>query len=148
MMAPGDDGGGDLMGLGGGQDEDRVRWWLLQGFEKGVEGVGGHHVYLVHNVDLVLALHRGEVHLVADAPYLVDATVAGGVHLDEVHGAAKVQVLTLGAEVVGLSVLRVKTVEGLGQDSRGGGLAGAPGPAEEIGVGYAALPPTPSSGRW
>ncbi len=44
------------------------------------------------------------------------------------------------ADTVGLAVDRVLAVQGHGQDPRRRGLAGAPGPAEQVGVGDPAVP--------
>ena len=93
----------------------------------------------VDDVDLALALGRGEVHLLPDVSYLVDPTVAGGVEFDDVHELAAVDRKADGAGVAGVSVQRLKTVDRLGDDSGGGGLAAAPWPAEQVGVGDAAL---------
>ena len=133
-LAAGDDGGENLLGLGGAQDEDDVAWWLFQRLQEGVGGLVGEHVGFVDDVDLAGRLDRGEVDLVPDVADLVDAPVAGGVQLDDVEQASLVG---CGAEVTGvagIAVPGVETVDGLGHDPGGGGLAGAPGPAEEVGV--------------
>ena len=43
--------------------------------------------------------------------------------------------------------LQVGAVEGLGQDPGGGGLAGAPGPAEQVGVGHPLVPDRVAQGQ-
>ena len=93
----------------------------------------------VDDVNLVAALDGGEVDPLPDAANLVDAAVAGGVHFDEVHGATGVDILAAGAGVIGLAVLGVEATEGAGEDAGGGGLAGAAGAAEEVGMGDAVL---------
>lgn len=49
-LAARDDGGKNLVGFGGGEDEFDVGRGLLEGFEEGVKGASGEHVNLV-NVD-------------------------------------------------------------------------------------------------
>ena len=141
-LAAREDGGRHLVRLGGGQDEDGVHRRLLQGLEQRVEGLGGEHVHLVDDVDLHAAFHRGEVHLVAQVADVVDAAVGGGVHLDDVHGAAPADGLAVRAGAVGVGgglALAGVAVEGHGQDLGGGGLARAARTGEEIGVAHPVL---------
>ena len=128
------------MGLSGAKDEDDVFRRFLQRLEEGVGSGVGQHMGFVYDVDLTAALHRGEVHLVADVAYLVYAPVAGRVQFDDVHEAAVVDGLADGAGVAGVSVLEVEAVGGLGDDAGGGGLAAASRPAEQVGMGN---PPQP-----
>ena len=115
-------------------------WGLLQGFQECVGCLVGEHVGFVDDIDLVAGLCGGEVDLFPDIPDLVDAPVAGGVHLDDVEQAPLVGGGADVAPVAGVSILGVQAVDRLGQDPGGGGLAGAPGPAEQVGVGYPVLP--------
>ena len=128
------------MGLGSAEDEDDVFRRFLQRLEEGVGSGVGEHMGFVYDVDLAAALHRGEIHLVADVAYLVYAPVAGRVQFDDVHEAAVVDGLADGAGVAGVPVLEVEAVGGLGDDAGGGGLAAPTRPAEKIGMGN---PPQP-----
>ena len=84
LLAPGADGGRDLVQLGGGQDEHQVGGGLLQDFQQGVEGGGGQHVHLVHDIH-PLAHGGGGIHrLVPQGADLVYAVVGGGVQLQHV----------------------------------------------------------------
>src|SRR5947209_6517453 len=65
----------------------------------------------------------------------VDAVVRCGVELVDVERGTVTDLGAGLARVAGLAVLDVAAVEGLGQDAGGGGLAGAAGAAEEVGVG-------------
>ena len=64
--------------------------WLFQGLQEGIGGRVRQHVGFVDYVYLALALGRGEVHLLPDVTYLVDAPVAGGVEFNDVHELAAV----------------------------------------------------------
>ena len=117
-----------------------MRRGLLQALQEGVEGLLGEHVHLVDDVDLEApgevgpagALHQALAQL-AD---VVDAPVGGPVDLDqEVELAPGEQGLAVLALVARLALHPPPAVDGPGQDARGGGLAGAAGPAEEVGVG-------------
>jgi hypothetical protein len=62
----------------------------------------------------------------------VDAVVAGAVDLDDIGVLA-------GHDRLGEGVVAGGVVEGVGEDAGHGGLADAPGAAEEVGVGDAVL---------
>ena len=132
----------DLVRLGGGQDEHGVGRRLLEGLEQRVEGLGGEHVHLVDDVHLHAAFHRREVDLVAQVADVVDAPVGGGVHLDDVHGAAPADGLAVRAGPIRVGrrlALAGVAVEGHGEDLGGGSLAGAAGTGEEIRVAHPVL---------
>ena len=112
---------------------------LFQRLQEGVGGCVGQHVGFVDDINLALTLGRGEVHFLPDVAYLVDAPVAGGVQLDDVHELTAVDRPAVGAGVAGVGVLNVEAVHGLGYDAGGGGLAAASGAAEQVGVGDPAL---------
>ncbi len=131
-LAAGGNGDGDLVCLGGGQHEGHVPRRLLQRFQQGVEGGLGQHMNLVDDVDLVLEFSRGKLDVVPQAADVVDATVRGGVDFDDVHALAAVDVLTGGALVARLAVLRDLAVERLGDEARHGGLAGAAGTRQQV----------------
>ena len=152
-LAAGDDGGQDVVRLGSAEDEDDVLWGFLQGFEEGVGRLGGEHVGFVDDVDLASALGRHEVDPVTDVANLVNAPVAGGVQLDDVHVAAIVDGDAKVALVARVSLLRVGAIDRFGQYAGGGGFARAAWPAEQVavanpvlhdgltqGVGYMLLP--------
>ena len=122
--------------------EDDMPGRLLQNLEESVGCLLGEHVGFVEDVDLVLALDRGEGDLVADVADVVDAAVAGGVHLDDVEGGAGADGDAAVALAAGVGGRSLDAVERLGQQLGGRGLARAAGAREKIGV--ADLPRT----RW
>ena len=70
----------------------------------------------------------------------VDPPVGGGVQLDDVERPALGDLDARLADAAGLAVEGVRAVQGLGQDAGAGGLARAPGAAEEVGVGHPVVP--------
>ena len=80
-----DDRRQDLVGLGRGEHEDRVRRRLLERLEERVPRRGGEHVRLVEDVDLVAAGDRRVGDLLAQVADVVDRVVRRGVHLDHVE---------------------------------------------------------------
>ncbi len=137
-LAARDDGGRHLVGLGGGQHEDDVRRRLLQRLQEGVEGLGRQHVHLVHQIHLVPPGHRRQAHPIAQLADLVDPTIAGGVHLHQIHGPPLEVGLAGLARVARLALRRLEAVHRLGQKAAHAGLARATGAAEQVGVGHPA----------
>ena len=136
-LAPGQDGGGQLVDFGRGQHELDVFGRLFEGLQQRVEGAGGEHVDLVDDVHPVLAADRREVRLVADLTDVVDAVVGGGVYFDDVQDGARVDALAGLAAVAGVAVHGMLAVDRLREDFGTGGLARSPGTGEQIGVGMA-----------
>ncbi len=138
-LAAGEDGGQDLVRLGGGEDEFHVRRRFFERLEQGVERRVGEHVDLVDVVDLELAAGGGEAHGFAEVADLFDAVVGGAVDFEHVERAAFGD---LDADVfVGIEVgfRAAGAIERLGEDAGGGGFAGAAGADEKVGVGEALL---------
>ena len=137
-LAAGEDGGGNLVHLGGGEDEDDVLGRLLHDFEQGVKGPDAEHVGLVDDVDAVADLSGGEVCLLAQLADVVDAVVAGRVDLGDVEHRAVVDALADVTHPAGIAVVLVWAVDRLGDDLGAGGLAGAARAGEQVGVADAA----------
>ena len=127
-LAAAEDGRFERFGVGGGEDEDDVRGRLFERFEQRVGGRAGQLVHLVDQIDLEAGGAGLVVGALAQLADVVDAAVAGGVDFDQVE-----------AERVRAAVERGgagrDAVDRAGEDSRGGGFAGATRAAEEIGVG-------------
>ena len=90
----------------------------------------------VDDVDLEVGAGGRVADPLPQAAYLVDAAVAGGVQLYEIHGPPFGVGEAGFALVAGLPLLQVMAVGGLRQETAGACLAGAARPAEEIGVRY------------
>ena len=134
------DGFGDLLGVGGGEDELDVVGGLFEGFEQGIEGRGAEHVDFVDDVDLEAAAGGSEGGVGAELADVVDAGVGGGVDLDAVDivagGDAKAGIA--GEAGGGGGAVSGVAVECLGEDSGGAGFAYAACSAEEVAVGDSA----------
>ena len=94
---------------------------------------------LVDDVDPLFDPGGGVDGLVPQGPDLVHAVVGGGVQLQHVQKAAVLDAEAGGTGAAGVAVHGTLAVHGLGQDLGAGGLAGAPGAGEEVGVGGPAL---------
>ena len=107
---------------------------FLQRLEQGIEGLGREHVHFIDNVDLVArpagARAHGQTHL-AD---LVDAAVAGRIHLDNVHILARGDALADLALVARGGRRASNAVEGASEDARGRGFADATRSGEQVSV--------------
>ncbi len=135
-LAPGDDRRGQLVGLGGAEDEDDVGRRLLEHLQQRVEGRVRELVGLVDDVDLVAAPGRGEGDPLADLPDVVDRRVGRGVHLVDVEGRPVGDLRTGSALPARLRPRSLGAVQALGEDPRRGRLPRPPGTAEEVGVGH------------
>ena len=136
-LAAGEYGRRHLPELGGGEDEHEVLRRLLENLEQRVEGRAREHMHLVDDVDAHLHARGGEDRLVAQCADIVDAVVARGVYLDDVHIRAVLDGAAGGALVARAAVNGMLAVDGAGEQLRAGGLARAARPDEEIGVAYA-----------
>lgn len=107
--------------------------------EQGVEALGGDHVRLVQDEDLVTVPCRGEHGALTQVTGVVDPVVAGGVDLHHVQaaGAAGGQVLAGRAGAAGGVRGTLLAVEAARQDPGRGGSAAAARAGEEVGVGDA-----------
>ena len=137
-LAAREHGGRDLLGIGRGEDEDHVVGRLLERLQEGVEGRPREHVDLVHDVDLVAPARGRVLHVLAKRPDLLHAVVRRGVDLEHVHGRARGEVEAGGTFPAGLGLGAAPGAgQRLGEEPRGGGLAHAARPREEIGVRHA-----------
>ena len=126
------------MRLGRREDEEGVGRRLLQRLEQRVEGRWREHVHLVEDVDLLVGALRRDADRLAQLAHVVDAVVGGGVHLDDVQGAAGLEAAAglAGPARLGVGPLRQRrlAVDGLGDEPGGGRLAHAARTREEVGV--------------
>ena len=105
-----------------------MRGRLFQRFQQRVEGVAAQHVNFVDNIDLVACRDRGIAHRLDDLAHVVDASVAGGVHLDHVDMAAFRDGDTRLAHAARIDrraalPIRPNTIQRFGDQARGRGLA-------------------------
>ena len=145
VLAAGADGLRNVLGLGGRHHEDDVVGWLFERLEKSVEGRIGDLMGLVQDVDLVLVA-RGAIPCgIPQFADLVDATVGGGVDLDDVYGVACLDFGAGLADLAGFSIWAeaaadgVATVERHGEDAGDGRLADASVARKDVAVGDALL---------
>ena len=129
-----DDRRQDLRGLGRGEHEDGVRRRLLERLEKRVPCLGGEHVRLVEDVDLVAPGDRRVDDALAQVADVVDGVVGGGVHLDDVQRVRRGDRDARVAHAAGLDGRPLLAVQAGGEDLRHRGLAGAARADEEVRV--------------
>ena len=80
------DGGRHLVRLGRRKDEHHMGRRLLQGLQQRIERLGGEHVHLIDDIDLVSAVHGRKLHGLPQLADLIDAAVRGRINLKHVHG--------------------------------------------------------------
>ena len=112
-LTPRQDSLGDLVDLGSSEDEDNVSGRFFQRFQECIPSIAREHMHLVDDINAVFRSCRSEGDLFDDAADVVDTTVRSGVHLDDVQDLAAVDAETVLAYAAGVTVVRVKTVDGL-----------------------------------
>ena len=127
-LAAGEDRYRELVHLGCREEELHVGRWFLQRLEQRVESVAREHVDFVDDIDLVTRGDGSIAHRLDDLSHVVDAGVAGRVHLDHVDMAALGDGGARFAPAAGIDrrpalPVRPDAVQGLGDEPRGGGLA-------------------------
>ena len=134
-LAAAQDGGQDLVLLGGGEDEDDVCRRLLQRLEEGVEGGRREHVHLVDDKHLVASQLRRYARLLHECLDMLHGVVRRGVKLEDVQRALLVERLARLTLVTGLAIgRRILAIDGFGKDAGTGGLAYAARPAKQVGM--------------
>ena len=96
----------------------------------------------MHLVDDVHPLfqHGGGIdRLLPQGAGVIDAAVGGGVQLRHIQQRTAVDAPAAVALAAGRAVHRMLAVDGLGEDTGAGSLAGAAGAGEKVGVSHAAL---------
>ena len=137
-LAAGKNGGGHLLDLGGGQNEDDVCGRLLQRFQQRIEGRCRQHVHLVDDIHLILAGAGGVGGLVPQVADVIHAVVGGCVHLHHIQQAAVVNAFADLARPAGIAIDRMQAVDRLGKDLGAGGLAGAAHTGKQIRMAHTA----------
>ncbi len=130
-LATPDDGGRHLVGLGGGEHEADPRRRLLEQLQERIERLARQTLCLIDDVDLLPARHGCRGRLLAQVPCIIHTAVGSRVDLDDVDVRALADGDALDARVAGFGGGCPLAVHHLGQDPRGGGLAGSPRPAEQ-----------------
>ena len=123
LQAARQDGGRQLLRVGGGEDELDVGRRLFQRLEQGVERVAGEHVHFVDQVDLEAPTARRVLHVVQQLASVFDLGAARGVDLDQVDETAFVDLPAHRTFAAGRGSDTGFTVQAFGDDPRDGGLA-------------------------
>ena len=139
-LASADDRGGHLVRFGRGEDEADAGRRLLEDLQQRVERLTGKALGLVDDVDLLAALHRRRRRLLAELSRIFDPTVRRCVDLHHVQMRALADGHALIAPPARLGRRPGGAVDHLGEDPRGGRLAGPARPAEQERVVQAAVP--------
>ena len=142
----GENGGRQLLGLGGGQNEHHMRGRFLQRLKQRVKGRGGEHVHLVDDIHLVTAQLSGVAHLLQQLADVIDAVVAGCVQFQHIHGGFTYDGPAGLALTAGVSVIGIEAVNGTAHELCHGGFARTPAAAKQIGVRNAPVLDLPPEG--
>jgi hypothetical protein len=144
-LAPRKHGDRQLVDFGRGKQELHMGRRLFERLEQGVERIAAEHVNFVDDVDLVARRNGSIAHRLDDLAHVVDAGVAGRVHLDHVDMAPfgnRTARLALAARVDRRAALPIgaDAVERLGDQARGAGLAHPAHAGHQKGMGQTVAP--------
>ncbi|MCY1343084.1 hypothetical protein D9M69_290930 [compost metagenome] len=134
LQAARKDGDRQFLRVGSGQQELDVGRRLFEGLQQRVERVRGEHVHFVDQVDLVAAAAGGVLHVVEQFAGVFHLGAAGGVHFDQVDEATFIDLPADRALAARGGAYAGFAVQALGENTRDGGLAHAPGTGKQIGV--------------
>ena len=87
IVRAGTDRADHFVRLGGGEDENQVRWWLFNDFQQGIEALGTDHVGFVNDEHAVARFRRGVVRAFAQFTHVIDTIVTRGVELCDIKGS-------------------------------------------------------------
>src|SRR5947209_13654117 len=90
----------------------------------------------IGHIDLIFTSARRHHDLFAQVTDVIDTSIRGCIYLYDVEGVTRSNLTTLQAFIARLTVFRVATIDGFGQQTCGTGFTGAPGSSKEIGMFY------------
>ena len=102
-LAAGKDSHRDLIGIGSGEDKFYMGRRLLERLKKSVKGVGSYLMDFVDDVDLKAPVSRGELYILAQLAYLIDAPVGSSVYLYDIKRTSLPDLLTACTDKTGPS---------------------------------------------
>ena len=121
--------------LRGCQDKDGIRRRFFKGLQQRIKGTGREHVYLINDIDGVLAYLRRYTHLVDERTDIFHGVVARRIEFVYIKRPLLVERLAGLALVASvMPVLRIETVDCLREDTRTSGLPHSTRSAEQIRV--------------
>ena len=130
------DGADDLLWLGGGEDEFHVGRWFFNDLQQRVEALGGDHVGLIQDEDLVAVARGGEDGALSQIARVVYAVVRSSVDLDYIERTATVarEIHAARTNATGGIGWALKAVEAARQNAGRGGLAATARTTEKVGM--------------
>jgi hypothetical protein len=134
-LAATEDGDGDFVNFGRGEDELHVGRWFLESFEEGVPGVVREHVNFVDDEDFEAIALRSVRKAFLESSDVIDAGVASAVDLLDIDVVAGGDFDTRSAFLARRCGGTFFAVQGLGEDSGAGRLAYAANAGEQERVG-------------
>ena len=134
-LATGENGGGEFLDFGRGENKFYVSGRFFEGFKEGIEGLVGQHVDFVDDVDFKFSAGGGIGDSLAQLLDAVDPAVGGTIDFEDIEAAPLFNLLTDIVVGVEIGLGAVRAVESFGEDAGGGGFANATGTNKEKGVG-------------
>ena len=122
----------DLMQLRGRQDEQQMLRRFLDDLQQRIEGRDGQHMHLIDDVHTLFHLAGRINSIVPQVPDIVDTIVGGRIDLQHIHAGARIDGPAGLADIAGVAVMGIQTVDRLGKDLGAAGLARTPRAREQV----------------
>ena len=110
------DGGQHLLGVGGGQHEDDMRWWFFERLQQCIRRSGREHVDFIEDVHLVTT-RCGERRTGNEITDCIDTVIGGGIEFVHIEAGSGIDRTAGVAHAAGFASCWVLAVEDLGQDA-------------------------------
>ena len=131
-LAPTEHRNGQLLGVGGTEDELHMLGRLFQRFQQRIEGCCGQHVNFVNDVNLVTSTTGADAHVRSQGTDFVNPAIAGPVDLDHVNVFTGINRLSDVIFVIKFSTRTARVIQRLGKDPRRAGLAHSSGTGKQV----------------
>jgi hypothetical protein len=132
-LATRNDGVGDLLDFGGGEDEADVSFGFFNGFEERIESSLGEHMDLVNDINFLFERSGGIEGFVEDFfSDIVYSRMRGGVDFHVIQGSTFTDGEAIGTLVAGVSVVEIEAIDSFGENSGGRCFSCASGSSQKI----------------
>ena len=121
------------------EDIKHVFGRLLYSLEQSIECTVGEHMRLVNDIYALFQHSRSIHYAVTKIAYVVNTSIGGSIHFDNVCCSAVIYSHTVLALITRISVYRVKAVDHLGKDLCTGSFTRTSRACKKIGVRYRAV---------
>ena len=135
LQAARQNGGGQFLWIGGGENKFNVRRRFFQGFQERIKAAFGKHMHFVNQIDFIASFHRRIGHVIKQIARIIHAGARGGIYFNQIGKTSTINFQAMFAAPAGMAAHALfKTIQRFGKDARNRGFAHAAGAGKEIGM--------------